>query len=365
VYSQPQSGLAGALNILNAFQSYNNYRRQRARETEADLSNVATMGEKHGQDLYTTPEGSEAASTLGISSDTTGNVFGNIPAQKIKARIAAAQAAHPDTPVTAEELSGAYSAEGQAPPMNVIRSEAETRKAYATRQARKNDLLTKLETLYTKQAMPEDERRNAIIGAMHNQGYGGPENPDEEQQFQQYLNSSGSAVAPLAGAQEKKTEAQTKELGTRSDVEAARAANIRALTQPEVDVKNAQRGLLEARTVALGLEQKIKQMKIDQGGLTAAGKATIDQHIAAIEARIGAAKKAMPASMNPAADKAMIKQLEIYADNQRELIGEARIHGTAPKMGKYEPGASYTSSTGRKAKADEFGNLPETGPPAQ
>jgi hypothetical protein len=114
-YNQPQSGLMGALNILNQFQSYNNYQRARARETESDLSNVATMGEKHGQDLYTTPEGSQAAQTLGISPDTTGNVFTSIPQQKLKLALQQAQL-EKGSALEPEEVASVYQAQGMPAP---------------------------------------------------------------------------------------------------------------------------------------------------------------------------------------------------------------------------------------------------------
>jgi hypothetical protein len=365
-YNQPQSGLMGALNILNQFQSYNNYRRQRARETEADLSNVATMGEKHGQDLYSTPEGGEAASTLGISPDTTGNVFTSIPQQKLKARIAAMQAQHPDTPLSGDELSSAYAQEGQAPPTNVIRSEAESRKERTARFTRMNRAMTDVMKLYVNQGMPEDQARKATVDFVHGQGYGGDEWPEEETRLAQFQSTASTQVAPKAGAQVERTEAQTGELTARTGKEAAQAATIDAMRDPQVAAEYAKAGLSRARAAALGLDQKMKQIKLDQGGMTPTSKAAINMHIAQLEKEIGDAKAGMQFSAAPAAVKAKIKQLETYADNQRELIGEARIHGPAPKMGKYVPGKSYTNSkTGQTAIADELGNLPESGPPAQ
>ena len=70
-YDQPQTGAAAGLNILNVFKSYGNAQAAQGRQKLKDLSDTATYGEKHGQDLTLTPEGEEAENAVGISHPTS------------------------------------------------------------------------------------------------------------------------------------------------------------------------------------------------------------------------------------------------------------------------------------------------------
>ncbi len=110
VYSQPQDGFAGALNILNAFQSYGNYRKAQARQQQTDIANQATQGEKHGQDFSQYPEYQTDNTTLGISPETAGGVYQNIPAQQLKAFANAGTFPSQSATYTNKALTGATNA---------------------------------------------------------------------------------------------------------------------------------------------------------------------------------------------------------------------------------------------------------------
>jgi uncharacterized membrane protein len=84
IYHQPQTGALAGLDILNQFQSAENFQRARAGQL---LDNILKLRSQAGADTSQTPEGGQAMQTLGISPGSVQQLYAQTPEAQFRAEM--------------------------------------------------------------------------------------------------------------------------------------------------------------------------------------------------------------------------------------------------------------------------------------
>lgn len=388
-FNQPQTGAAQILDILNQPQSYQNYQKAAARQSEADIANQATQGEKHGQDFSQYPEYQNANDTLGISSDTASGIFGNIPQQKLKAALAAAQAAKGDEPLDEDDVSKVYLNQGVTPPTSYLNSSAKRDAAEAKAETQFQAQAAKAgDAAYNQawgQGLTDAQARQAKIDAIRNAHVtaGHDIDPEQETNWAKYV-AAGSATAGPKVTQTVATGASREAMNyANTDWIAAKTDTADAMRDPTVAAEWAKMGLDKARTGLIGVQTTLDQIKNQNGGFTAAGYVAAQKALVGFEKDIAtatgpshmldnaqqkaqAAKVAKQAQAALDATKAKLAAMNPNPDAQAGALQALGGAQQAPPKPKYKPNTTYQSpSTGKTFVTDANGNPQEQGPPAQ
>jgi hypothetical protein len=194
--------------------------------------------------------------------------------------------------------------------------------------------------------------------------------PEKEQAWKAYVDSGSDEAGPKVTAQISLTGAKTDTETEKKANLAAKTETIDALRDPQVAALFAKTNLDNERRTVIALDKQLKEIKLKNGGLTEAAKLNAQNTLATLDTKIAAQTKETTYAIGPekAARAKAIQQLRESSDAIRAQLGQPPKYGTAPAStkGKYTPGKMYKDSkTGTTAVADESGNLPDVGAPAQ
>ena len=218
---EPQTGALAGLQILNQFQSQQNFQRDRAAQL---LDQILKLRSQGGSDVSQTPEGGSAMETLGIRPEDVQSLYAKTPEARFRTGIS--EIPNP----TMEDVTKLGLTTGEMAPTAVLSS---FRQGLRTKETETSDAEKALTNAF-KSNLPHFDSPQAAAAATKAQMLAS--RPDYWKGREQQLDAMISAQPEFQGGV---SGARAGELQARKKAEEARAEYLNAVSPADVNLRNA------------------------------------------------------------------------------------------------------------------------------
>jgi hypothetical protein len=332
IYHQPQTGALAGLDILNQFQSAENFQRARAGQL---LDNLLKLRSQAGSDTSQTPEGGQAMQTLGISPQSVQGLYAQTPEAQFRAEMRGIQGEPSLEQVTGAALrTGAETApQATAAFAKTLRPQAEIIK----------DAQTGVINAY-KAAFRGNSSPQAAARAAYEFGMANPYWKNHQQELENFVKAMPEQLGGVEGAREHLLESQ-KALAD------DRAAFIKATQPGAITLQNARATAASAAAYAANMRAEVLRKEAD--GTLPQSQAQLANEALGLRRIISDSRKIAANAPIPGAWSRQNEQDAANAEKDLKDVEARIVAGAAASSGAITQQPTPAKQPTAKTKAEE------------